>query len=118
MGYVDNADRLLSMYKIDCKSKKWWLRLFWHFIDLTVVNSFIIYDKKDNEKSLTLKKFRLSFVNELVGHKIPTPKERKRQSTIVGPQVAVEKRRFELSHMPVHIVQTEVMCSLQHKNRY
>ncbi|XP_018403038.1 PREDICTED: piggyBac transposable element-derived protein 3-like [Cyphomyrmex costatus] len=27
MGYVDNADRLLSTYKIDRKSRKWWLRL-------------------------------------------------------------------------------------------
>lgn len=106
MGYVDNADHLLSTYKIDRKSKKWWLRLFWYFIDLTIVNSFVIYNNINNKKSLTLKKFRLSLVNELVGHKIQIPKGKKRLSVVVGPhkpRVDIEKRRSESSHMPVHI---------------
>lgn len=32
MGYVDHADRLLSCYKIDRKSKKWWFRIFGIFL--------------------------------------------------------------------------------------
>lgn len=113
MGYVDNADHLLSTFKIDRKSHKWWHRIFWHFIDVTVVNSFIIH-KERNGNSLTSKKFRLSLVNELVGHKLPTPKGRKRQSTFVGPQkpqVPVEKRRSEASHMPL-FTDTRKRCAL------
>ena len=43
MGFLDNFDHLLSSYKIDRKSKKWWHRIFCNFLDLAIVNSFIIY---------------------------------------------------------------------------
>jgi len=43
MGYVDKADMLKSCYQISQKSKKWWHRIFWHFVDVTLVNAFIIY---------------------------------------------------------------------------
>jgi len=56
MGFVDNVDHLISMYKIDRKFKKWWHRLFWHFIDVTVTNSFITFTKINNDNSVTLKK--------------------------------------------------------------
>lgn len=42
MGYVDYFDQLKSLYEIDRKSKKWWHQIFFHFIDVTIVNSFII----------------------------------------------------------------------------
>ncbi|KAJ8937381.1 hypothetical protein NQ314_011929 [Rhamnusium bicolor] len=32
IGGVDRADMLKSYYAIDHKSRKWWQRLFWHFI--------------------------------------------------------------------------------------
>lgn len=118
MGYVDNADRLLSTYKIDRKSKKWWLRIFWHFVDLSVTNAFILYTKKGNNASLNMKKFRLRLVDELVGHKIPISKGRKRQPTVVAnkkPQVTVEKRRSQSSHMPVHIGQLRRCASCSTK---
>lgn len=107
MGYVDHADRLLSCYKIDRKSKKWWFRIFWHFLDLTITNAFILYTKKDITPTLTLKKFRLLLVEQLVAHKIATPKGRKRQTHIPDisqhgkPQVSLEKRRSQAAHMPV-----------------
>ncbi|XP_018377831.1 PREDICTED: uncharacterized protein LOC108770657 [Trachymyrmex cornetzi] len=41
MGCVDKADMLKSYYEINRKSKKWWQRIFWHFVDVTLVNSFI-----------------------------------------------------------------------------
>lgn len=42
-----------------------WLRLFWHFLDTTVVNSYIIYKQK-TEKAVTLKMFRLDLINGLI----------------------------------------------------
>lgn len=104
MGFVDNSDHLISTYKIDRKSKKWWHRIFWHFIDVTVVNSFIIYQKKGFNPSMTSKQFRLSLVESLVGHKIPVPKGRKRTKIVSNaykPQVSKEKRNTEASHMPI-----------------
>jgi len=106
MGFVDNADRLISTYKIDRKSKKWWHRLFWHFIKLTVINSFIIFTKINNDNSVILKKFRLLLVDQLVSNKLPTKKGRKRQFAVVDSQklqVSIEKRRSQSSYMPTHI---------------
>lgn len=114
MGYVDNADRLLSTYKIDRKSKKWWHRVFWHFLDLTIVNSFILYKNKDSQPSVTLKKFRLLLADQLVGHKIVVSRGRKRQAAVVSsqkPQVSIDRRRSQASHMPKHI-ESQRRCAL------
>lgn len=122
MGFVDNADRLLSTYKIDRKSRKWWHRLFWHFIDVTVTNSFIIFTKVNANNSMTLKRFRLRLVDQLVAHKIPTTKGRKRQSSLENsykPQVPVEKRRSQSAHMPIHITNPRrcALCSTKESPR-
>ena len=42
MGGVDFSDQLLKCYEIITKSKKWWKTLFLHFIDVAIVNSFLI----------------------------------------------------------------------------
>jgi len=50
IGYVDKADMLKSIYEINRKNKKWWPRIFWYFIDITVNNSFIIYKQLNSNK--------------------------------------------------------------------
>ncbi|KAJ8971485.1 hypothetical protein NQ314_000676 [Rhamnusium bicolor] len=66
MGYVDKFDMLKSLYEIDRKSRKWWHRIFWFFLDATVVNSYIIF-KSRLTNNMTLKQFRLSVVSGLIG---------------------------------------------------
>ena len=39
MGYVDKGDMLKSLYGLDRKSKKWWHRIVFHFLDVALVNS-------------------------------------------------------------------------------
>jgi hypothetical protein len=43
MGGVDHADMLWSLYGFDRKSRKWWHRLFFGMMDMTMVNSYIAY---------------------------------------------------------------------------
>jgi Transposase IS4 len=43
MGGVDLVDQLKGYYGIDRKSKRWWIRLFFHFVDLAVTNAYILY---------------------------------------------------------------------------
>lgn len=50
MGGVDKMDFLLSLYRISIRSKKWTLKIFDHFIDLAICNSWLEY-KIDCEKN-------------------------------------------------------------------
>ncbi len=45
MGGVDKLDFLMSLYRIHLKSKKWPLRVIFHFIDLAVVTSWLQYKR-------------------------------------------------------------------------
>lgn len=105
MGHVDKADMLKSFYEIDRKSKRWWLRIFWHFVDVTIVNAYILFRKRCDGRTLDLKDFRVAVARGLIG--IPKRKNRGRKSEELPNkkyklQVPIETRHKESSHMPIH----------------
>ena len=63
---IDKSDQIKSFYEITRKSRKWWHRLLCHSIDVTLVNSFIIFKLPNPKKDFQLKDFRLSIVDELM----------------------------------------------------
>ena len=54
MGGVDSSDQLIQTYAVLRKTRKWWKTLFLHFIDLSVVNSYIV--NKEIEKIMLPKR--------------------------------------------------------------
>lgn len=50
MGGVDLLDSMLGYYRITIRSKKWYLRLFFHMLDLTVVNAWLLFRRKKQAK--------------------------------------------------------------------
>lgn len=50
MGGVDLLDSMLGPYRIRIRSKKWPKKVFFHFLDLCVVNAWILWRKKSDEK--------------------------------------------------------------------
>ena len=43
MGGMDLLDSLLALYRIPVRSKKWYLRIIFHFLDKALVSAWLIY---------------------------------------------------------------------------
>lgn len=65
MGGVDLCDRYLSYYRIKTRSLKWTFRVMFHFIDLAVVNAYLLSLKIDSRKLVPGKR-----LSGLLGFKI------------------------------------------------
>ena len=48
MGYVDNTDRMANSYTASRRTWKWTKKLFFHLLDLTIVNSYIFMRWEEN----------------------------------------------------------------------
>ena len=76
MNAVDRSDQLLATNNVLRKCMKWWKTLFFHLIDIAVVNSFILFKEhkaqSNNEAlhrpvSYSLTHFREEIVRQLCG---------------------------------------------------
>ncbi len=43
MDGVDLSDMLIALYRIEVKTRRWYLNLFWHCIDICKVNAWLLY---------------------------------------------------------------------------
>lgn len=109
MGYVDKLDMLKSIYEIDRKSKKWWHRIFWYLLDISLVNSYVLFKKNSNfidmGKNLNLKEFKLAVSLGLMGADANTPKRGRPftpKHNLFKVNVPQEIRYDSCSHMPTH----------------
>lgn len=56
MGGVDKFDQYMAAYTISQKSRRWWIKLFYYFIDTVIVNSYIL-NKESCNKAKKKKKY-------------------------------------------------------------
>ena len=66
MGAVDKAGQLVQYYGYNNFSKKWWKRVFFHVLDVTLVNAYILYYKSITGKSLSHLNFRIAVAEGLL----------------------------------------------------
>lgn len=55
MGGVDLMDSYLGRYRIRMKSRKWYMRLFHHLLDLMAINSWVLYKQVHTKKGIDAK---------------------------------------------------------------
>ena len=68
MGGVDLSDQYLNYYSLtQRRTLKWWKKVFWRMIDITILNSWIIFHANFPESSITShREFRVELVHQLV----------------------------------------------------
>jgi hypothetical protein len=64
MGYVDKSDCMTNTYSINRQTWKWTKKLFFHLLDLTVLNSYIILHSCSSK--LSHRDFQLSLIRDLI----------------------------------------------------
>ncbi|KAF2890721.1 hypothetical protein ILUMI_15452, partial [Ignelater luminosus] len=87
MGGVDLTDSLIGRHRISIKTKKWYQRMFYHLIDIFVVNAWLLYKrveayKGESSKVLKLAKFCTDRAMELSLSGISTRKSRGRKPSL------------------------------------
>ena len=72
MGGVDLNDQLISLYRISFRVRKYYHKMLFHMIDMTVVNCWLLYRRdagnlsNPENKQLSLLKFKLSLADSLI----------------------------------------------------
>ena len=79
MGGVDLIDMLISLYRINVRSKKYYMKIIFHLIDLSLVNAWLLYRrhcfqvKVPKNKIMPLLTFRINVAETLLKSAPPAP---------------------------------------------
>ncbi|CAG5020284.1 unnamed protein product [Parnassius apollo] len=106
MGGVDLLDSFLGRYHIRVKSRKWYIRIFFHLFDLAVINSWIIYKnnaKKENvakKNILNLGEFRNELAYVLCNSGTNENKRGRPSSSSLEQELQAKKKRLQSKPIP------------------
>ena len=74
MGHADNADRMANSYTASRRTWKWTKKLFFHLLDLAIVNSYVLLSSCGGKK-ISHRDFQLTLIRDMLawaGHE-PRP---------------------------------------------
>jgi len=89
MGYVDKADRMANSYTASRRTWKWTKKLFFHLLDMTILNSYILLSTCGGKK-ISHRDFRLTLVREMLawaGHE-PRPSKAVGRTALASPNIS------------------------------
>lgn len=100
MSGVDRCDQLISYYSCPRKTIRWYKKVIFHLLDVSLLNAYIIYSQKKNKKMRFLE-FRESVIRSLLG----IPENVKTWTQMCPEQVATKQPREEKEtfHFPEQI---------------
>lgn len=92
-GGVNLSAFLISRYTVSHKTGKWYRTLFDHFVDIGIVNAYILYNHNHKDHPMSQKEFREALVEALADSASTIPV--KRRTKLVPPTQTVA------THMPI-----------------
>ncbi|CAG9568336.1 unnamed protein product [Danaus chrysippus] len=94
MGGGDHFDQLRPHYAVGRRSRKWWTRIFYFFIDVAITNAYLIYKTNIRVHSvMNQKEFRIALSRKLVDNQT----FRKRSFQTMPKHITKKKKRVEES---------------------
>ncbi|CAH1995998.1 unnamed protein product [Acanthoscelides obtectus] len=97
MGGVDLLDSMLGYHRILIRSKKFYLRIFFHFLDMLYCNSWILcrraLTENNSDDYLPLAEFKLGLA-EILTRSHVTSKKRGRPNSSLQPQLDLKKKEI------------------------
>lgn len=69
MAGVDRKDQMMAYYPCERKTLRWYKKLFIHYFQLLLLNSYFLYNKHTIGKKMNLYDFRLVIIRELLSSK-------------------------------------------------
>lgn len=127
MNGVDTADQNSVYYRFIRKTRKWWRKLFFWLLEVTVVNSYLLYKvhaARLNIRPITHLQFRRSLVESLASRHIQAaparplpgrPRKRQRSSSSQDPERL--NGHLHLLDKREHSLEC-VVCSDRNKKRH
>lgn len=118
MGGVDICDQQMEVYRTWFKTRKWTIKLVVHLLDLSIVNSWLIYredcraNKYPKKKIMDLLKFRMAVAESLTAspdrkrrdeeeEEDQQPQQKKLKIYTPSPKPIEDKRYDGYDHWPV-----------------
>ncbi|XP_015774860.1 PREDICTED: piggyBac transposable element-derived protein 3-like [Acropora digitifera] len=109
MNAVDRSDQMLATHNVQRKCMRWWKTLFFHLIDIAVVNSFILFreHQKNNPDDPALRRtadyslgdFREEVIRGICG--FPDYDNPPVSTAARPPRPAPQASQFVTEHIPV-----------------
>ncbi|XP_024153448.1 piggyBac transposable element-derived protein 2 isoform X2 [Oryzias melastigma] len=107
MGGVDLLDSLIALYRTKIRSKKWYHRLMFHFIDMTTVTAWLLY-KRDcsstgmsKEEQIRLYTFKSYIGESLCKSGKNLEHKRGRPSSTIAGEYKEKRKRGPATPIPV-----------------
>jgi len=98
MGYVDKGDTMANSYSISWRTFKWTKKLFFHLLDLAILNSYILHSSCGCKK-ISHRDFQYTLVRNMLAQ--------------VGPERTVPRPLGRPPNVESHVAMLEV-CGSKH----
>lgn len=105
MGGVDLLDSFIGRNKIKIRSKKWYMRLFYHLLDVTNTNAWILYKRVNLQRGLSKKQlmsladFRI-VLGEALCKRGSVVRQVGRPSTEISKKIALKRKHHSSCPLP------------------
>ena len=107
-GLIDKYDMQISFTKCIRRSEKWYKKFFFHLVDLTIYNAYVLYKLKKNI-NLRLAEYQLELIREIIG------KYGSQVQTSIGRPRSEHPLRLTARHFPSRIASTVTQAKRKRK---